>query len=60
MSFLNKCLGAMLFANHNQRKEESMAVTDRTPNDDRSDTFNPCAPGYNPPPYDDCDDDEDE
>ena len=31
---------------------------DRTPNDDRSDTFNSDAPGYNPPPYDDDDDDD--
>ena len=30
---------------------------DRTPNDDRSDAFNPCAPGYNPP---DDGDEEDE
>ena len=29
---------------------------ERTPNDDRSDTFNPEAPGYNPPPYGNDDD----
>ena len=33
-------------------------LSDRTPNDDRSDTFNPCAPGYNPPWDDDDGDDE--